>query len=401
MCAYFAGYIDGTGLHLPTYNDIYEYLLEQYTAINGQSVTDNISTTDIQSISNFALMINDSYMAAQAVFNGMSPSKAIGAQQDSLYKLNGIARQGATYSICPVTITGTPYFEMINRIAMDANGNLWDLPSDFIIPATGTISVTATCETPGAINAAIGAINVMSNPVSGWTSVYNSVAATPGTPVESDSSFRARQAMSVSVPSLSLFQATLAKVGAVSGVTRVGGVENPTGAVDPNNGTPPHSISVVVEGGADADVAQAIYLNKTPGCLTNGSTPAGNGVTVNVSDPITGQTMPISFYRPTPEPIKVTIKILPLAGYTTATATAIQNAIVDYLNSLAIGEVVSRAAVLAVAMNVNNTLTAPSFSIDVPNSLMGLASGTLGTADISMAFNQVAQGIASNITVST
>jgi uncharacterized phage protein gp47/JayE len=396
--AYFPPYIDVTGLHIPVYNDIFDYLLEQYTAIYGQSVTSNISTTDVQSISMFALMINDSFETAQAIFNGLSPSKAIGAQQDSLYKLNGIARAGATFSTATVTVTGTPNYNMAGRVAADNNGNLWDLPSSFVIPSGGSVDVTAVCETSGPVNAAIGAINLMNNPVVDWTSVYNAAAAFPGTPVEPDSAFRARQALSVVLPSQSLFAGTLAGVAAVVGVTRYGGVENPTGVTDAN-GTPPHSISVVVEGGANADIAQAIYLNKTPGCLTNGTVPAGNGVTVNVSDPITGQTMPISFYRPTAVPIFVYCKIVALQGYTTVTASAIQTAIVNYLNTLQIGEDLTISALYGAALTVMPNLSQPMFSIIQMQA--GLSSGSLGTTDITIAFNAVVKGIAANVTVTT
>jgi hypothetical protein len=173
-------------------------------------------------------------------------------------------------------------------------------------------------------------------------------------------------------------------------------VENPTGAVD-TYGTPPHSISVVVEGGANADIAQAIYLNKTPGCLTNGSAPAGNGVTVNVSDPITGQTMPIGFYRPTYEQIQVVMQVKALPGYTTATSTAIQNAIVTYLNSLQIGELVSIGACIAVVMNVNPDLTKPIFTL--PSFTMSIVPNALAAVDIPMAFNQVAQSNNGIITI--
>jgi uncharacterized phage protein gp47/JayE len=393
--AYFAPYIDVTGLHTPVYSDIFDYLLEQYTAIYGQSVTSNISTTDVQSISMFALMINDSFETAQAIFNGLSPSKAIGAQQDSLYKLNGIARAGATFSTATVTVTGTPNYNMVGRVAADANGNLWDLPSNFVIPTGGTVDVTAVCETSGPVNAAIGAINLMNNPVVDWFSVYNAAAAFPGTPVEPDSAFRARQALSVVLPSQSLFAGTLAGVAAVAGVTRYGGVENPTGVTDAN-GTPAHSISVVVEGGANADIAQAIYLNKTPGCLTNGSVPAGSGVTVNVSDPITGQTMPISFYRPTVVQIYVTCKVVPLQGYTTASATAIEQAMVNYINSLQIGEDLTISALYGAALSVMPNLMQPMFSII--QMIAGTSSGSESTTDIPIAFNGVVQAFDVEVT---
>jgi uncharacterized phage protein gp47/JayE len=389
---YFAPFIDRTGLNIPTYNDINDYLLEQYTSIYGQSVTGNISSSDVQSISIFALMINDSYLAAQAVFNGMSPSKAVGAQQDSLYKLNGIARNGATTSTCTVTVVGTPNFEMINRVAMDSDGNLWNLPTDFVIPPSGTIDVTAVCQTAGAINAAIGSINIMSTPSVSWTSVYNGVAASPGIPVETDSAFRARQASSVVLPSHSLVLGTLAAIASVDGVTRYGtiGIENPTGSVD-SYGNPAHSISMVVEGGADVDIASAIYLNKTPGGYTNGTT------TVNFTDAVTGIVMPIRFFRPTYVHIQVAVTVKALVGYTTATTATIKAAIVDYLNNLLIGESVSIAAVIAVAMNVTPNLRYPIFTM--PSMQIGIVGGSLGAVDIPLTFSQVAQCAAGDVAI--
>lgn len=392
--AYFAPYIDSTGLHIPLYQDIRDYLLSQYTAIYGQSVTSNISTTDVQSIAIFALMTNDCFQLAQAVFNGMSPMTAIGVQQDSLYKLNGIARLPSTYSTATLTVTGSPYTQMTNRIAQDVNGNLWDLLPNFQIPQSGTIDVSATCETSGSINAAIGTITIRQNPVQGWATVINNAAAAPGTPVEPDSYFRARQTWSVVLPSQSLVQGTVAGIAAVPGVTRYGtvGIENPTNSTD-SYGNPPHSISMVVEGGANSDVANAIYLNKTPGAYTNGTT------TVTVTDPITGQQMPINFFRPTYVPIFVTVKVVPLQGYTSQVLTNIQNAIVTYLNSLQIGEELTISALYGVALSVMPDLTKPMFSITVMKA--GTASGTQGTTDIPVNFNQVVQGIAANVVVTT
>lgn len=396
---YFAPYIDGAGFHTPLYSDITTYFTEQYTGIYGQSVSDNISTSDVQSISIFALAINDAYAIANAVFNGMSPMTAIGAQQDSLYKLNGIAREPATNSTVQLRVSGTPLLVLTNRVAQDANGYLWDLPASFQIPVTGTITVPATCETSGSINAAINTITVMSNPISGWTSVSNPVAANPGVPVETDSAFRARQSLSVVLPSQSLVTGTLAAIAAVPGVTRYATgpcIENPTGTTDTcasasGPGNPPHSISMVVEGGTDQAVADAIYLNKTPGCFTNGTT------TVSVADPVTGTVMPISFFRPTYVPIFVNCVIKNMGGSTSATTTAVQTAIVNYLNSLQIGETLTISALYGAALSVMPNLSEPMFSITTMQA--GLSSGSLGTVDIPVNFNQVVQGITANVTV--
>ena len=57
----------------------------------------------------------------------------------------------------------------------------------------------------------------------------------------------------------------------ITGVTRYKVYENDTSQAD-SNGLPPRSITCVVEGGSDQDIANSIYLKKTPGCYTNGTT---------------------------------------------------------------------------------------------------------------------------------
>ena len=52
----------------------------------------------------------------------------------------------------------------------------------------------------------------------------------------------------------------------VDGVRHCKIYENDTNVTD-GNGLPAHSIAPIVDGGTDADVAMAIYLEKNPGVL--------------------------------------------------------------------------------------------------------------------------------------
>ena len=390
---YFAPYVDATGLHIPTYTDIFNYILSQYCGIYGITVSSNLSTSDMQDITNRALMINDCMNNLQLVWNGMSPGNAIGTQQDTLYKNNGIARNIPTYSLSTVSITGTPLATLTNLIAADQNGFLWNLPSSFALDGSGNATVTGTCQTIGAITAPANSINIKQTPTANWATVNNAAAAIPGAPVESNSNFRSRQAISVALPSQSLLVGTLGAIGATSGVTRYavgiatpGGpgtsIENPTGAAD-SWGNPAHSISMVVEGATDLQVATVIYINKTPGALTNGST------SVVVADPVTGIPETISFYRQTYTQIYVSLTVAALSGYTSATKAAIEAALVTYLNELQIGENVTISALYAAAMSVMPSIITPQFSITALTA--GKTASPIGTVDIVMGFHDVAQ----------
>ena len=401
--AYFAPYVDATGLHVPTYQDIYSYILTQYCGIYGVTLSQNLSTSDIQDITNRALMINDCMNMLQLVWNGMSPVTAIGVQEDMLYKLNGIARNAATYSTVSLSITGTPLATLSNLVAADQSGNLWNLPTSFVLDGSGNATVIGTAQNIGAIVAAASSVTIMQTPTANWNSVTNAAAAIPGAPIETDSEFRARQAISVALPSQSLVVGTLGAIGAIDGVTRYsvgiatpGGpgtsIENPTGATD-SWGNPAHSITMAVEGATDLEVATAIYTNKTPGAYTNGLTmvPVTDSTTLVVED--------IRFYRPTYTAIYVSLTVEPLPGYTSATTSAINAALVAYLNDLQIGENVTISALYAAAMAVMPTILAPLFSITALTA--GTTSGPVGTIDIPIAFNAVAQTVTGNIVITT
>jgi len=363
------------GLIVNSYASILADNLQAFLNIYGANQYVAPDSAIYQILSILSLKQADQNAALQLDYNQSSPQTAVGAGLDRVVKMNGLARLAFTYSTCPVVCTGTPGLIISNGFVQDQVGNLWALPASVTLTG-GSVTVTATCTTPGNITAEPGTINIKASPVSGWASVNNVAAATPGDPVEADSALRARQAISVALPALTPIAATVAAVLATLGVTRTapgyptpGGpgssIENPTGAVDSPWGNPAHSITMVVEGGTDAAVALSIYLKKTIGCFTNGTTSS------LVTDPNTGYQETISFYRPTYVQPFVGMYLYGLSGFTSATVLAVQAAIVAYLNSLAIGEEVVHSSLYGAALSVMPNPSQPEFSIKAV---------TLGTA---------------------
>lgn len=395
--------IGPAGITIPSYNDILADNIEQYLKIYGANQYVGQDSAIYQLLSILSLKMSDTCQGLQYDFNQSSPLTAIGAGLDRIVKLNGIARLPYTYSTAVVTVTGTPGTVIGNGVAQDTNGNQWLLPQPTVtIPGGGSINVTATCTTPGNITAEPGTISIIATPAGGWTGVTNAAAAIPGTPIETDSQLRARQAISVAVPSITLLSGTVADLLATPGVTRLNVSENPTGAVDAN-GNPPHSITAVVDGTAThLAVATAIYNNRGIGCLTNGDvngSPTGETVTVVVTDPDTGYTMPISFLTPSYIPIYVSMNVHLLAGGTSATLAQIKADIVAYLNSLDIGEPCVYSELYGAALNARSNPDMPTFSIRAVTS--GTAPSPVGTADIPMAFNEVSEGIGANVLITS
>ena len=388
------------GLTIPSYADILNDNIEKFLAIYGQNQYVGDDSAIYEFLSIVSLKQSDCCQALQYVYNQSSPLTAIGAGLDRIVKLNGIARIPYTYSTAVLTIIGTSGTVIKNGVAQDENGNQWLLPTPVTIPSGGTISVIGTCTTPGNITAEPGTIIIIASPVGGWASVTNASAAIPGQPIETDSQLRARQAISVSVPSLTRLAATVADLEATPGVTRLNVLENPTGGTD-IYGNPGHSITCVVDGTAlELAIATAIYANRGIGCLTNGlinGSSAVNTVTVNVTDPFTGYVMPISYLTPDYVPIYGSMAVHLLAGGTSATIAQIQAAIVNYLNSLEIGEPVVYSEIYGAALTARSNPDEPTFSIRAV-AIADTPSPT-GTSDISLQFYEVAQGITANVSV--
>lgn len=400
--AYAPPTVGPAGLTIPSYQDIFNDNIAQFLKIYGSNQYVGVDSAIYQLLAIFSLKMSDVLKALQFVYNQSSPNTAVGAGLDRIIKLNGMARKPFSFSLVILTLTGTVGAVIpAGSAALDTNGNLWVIGGGVVIPGGGSINVNAQATLPGSITANAGQINTIATPVAGWTGVTNNAASTPGTPIETDSQVRARQAISVALPSKTMYTGTVAAIAALPTVTRYFVEENPTGGVDAN-GCPAHSITAVVEGGVQSAIAQAIYLNHGIGALMNGAvqgqTP--NTVTVQVADPITGFVIPVSFINPpTYVPIFVIANVHLLPGGTSATLTAISAAIVNYLQSLQIGEVVTFSAIMAAAMAVTPNLSVPIFSIR--SLFIGTSSNPTLTNDITMLFFQVAQGLAGNITVNS
>lgn len=322
--------VGAAGITGPSYADILTSLQTSFKIIYGKDVYLGADTQDGQMLAIIAQAIYDQNQSAIATYNQFSPATAQGVGLSSIVKINGIARQSASFSTATLLLGGTVGTVILNGLAGDTSGNAWALPASVTIPVGGSISVTATCQTIGAIPAAAGAISTINTPVLGWSTVTNLAAASVGAPVETDAALRIRQAQSVSLPALTVLAATVAAVKAVPGVTQVAAYENDTDVVDAN-GQPAHSIAIVVSGGDVNAIANAIMVKKTPGCYTHGTT------SIFVVDSV-GVTHQIRFFLPTATPIKVAVSIKALQGYVAATGVAVQQAIVDYINGLNIGQ---------------------------------------------------------------
>ncbi|AOZ06691.1 baseplate J/gp47 family protein [Cupriavidus malaysiensis] len=382
--------ISASGISAPAFSDVLDYVVSKYRAIYGSDVYLGNDSEDYQFlVAGIATPINDLNAAIIAGYNGFSPATAQGANLSSVVKINGLRRNTPSNSTVDQIIVGVAGTVITNGVTQDANGNKWALPTTVTIPPSGTITVTATCQTAGAVQAGVGAVNQIATPTLGWQSVTNASAAQAGEPVETDSQLKARQATSTALSSRTVLEGTVGAVWAVPGVTRVTPYENDTSVVDAN-GIPANKIYLVVEGGDATAIAQAIAAKKGPGCGTYGTT------TIYVTDAY-GIAHPISFYRPTYDAITCAITLKALTGYTSTVGAAIQAAVAAYINSVVIGGApsgfVEWDSALAAAKSVpgSNTFRITSLTLSGP--------GGVGAPDVPLAFNHAGQATPASVTI--
>jgi uncharacterized phage protein gp47/JayE len=379
--------ISPTGIAGPAFADILAWLTGQYQSIFGADVYLGNDSQDGQLLAVFAKALSDCCSSVIASYNSFSPLTAQGAGLATVVKINGLRKLIATPSVCSVTVTGVAGTVISNGLAIDTSGEVWALPPSVTIPSGGSIIVTATCTTPGAISAAASTITGIKTPVFGWQSVTNAAAATPGNPVETDAALRARQSRSVSLPSVTVFDGIVAALANLPGVTRAGGVENNTNGTS-SGGVPARSSAFVVEGGTEAAILQQIALKLPPGGMTYG------GTSGTYTSPA-GSTRTINYSAPTESTISVALTIKQLTGWSTAIEPVIAQAIVNYLNALPIGTNVSYTQLFVPAYAALAKYPG-TYLITAMTTAKG--AGSPGTADITIAWNEAAVGNTSNVT---
>lgn len=148
----------------------------------------------------------------------------------------------------------------------------------FLGPGVAVIDVAAEASVAGVIQGYSGTINAIDTAVGGWLGVINVLDAMPGADTESNAALRVRRLDELGGQGKSCLPALRAAILRVEGVSTCSIFENTTDAtVDTLT---PHSFEALVEGGADADVLQAVFDNRPTGIENIGTT---SGAVTDVS----------------------------------------------------------------------------------------------------------------------
>lgn len=337
----------------------------------------------------------------QQAYNSKDPAKAVGYDLDVVCALTGTTRSKGTPSNVTVTLTGTPGTVVAagSIIKSHTTGTSWVIDQTVTLTG-GTATVGVTCTVVGPTQADAGTLTQIATTVGGWTGVTNVAPATPGTDAQDDASLRIERSTAVGRPGNNQVDSTLGELYAVTGVRRVKAYENDTGVTD-SNGLPAHSMSYIVDGGIDADVAMAIYVKKNPGVALY---QAGTPVSVTVTSPKypTNQKV-IKFSRPIAVDMTIAVTVKNDGTLSSTVADEIKDAIVQF----GAGTLIDPACgFVADGFNIGESV--PYFTVSTPvNKVLGSYGNSYiqtltingGTVNVAVPFNSLSRWTSGNITV--
>lgn len=322
--------IDAQGLQTKTLAEIKADILNGtadypgYYQIYGPDINVGPNSPDGQQINIVAQAVVDMLELLAQVYASFDPDQAIGTVLDQRCAINGVVRRGATYTqqMVEVTVTQAVTLPGLDTsptspfTVADSAGNQFQLVSAYAFGAAGTQSLLFQALALGPVETTSGTITQIVTTTLGVASVNNAAAAaTVGLAEETDAALRIRRSNSVSLPSRGYLEGLIGALLDTDGVSQAVVIENDTNGTV--NGTPGHSIWCIVLGGADADIAQAIYRKRNAGCGMRGA------VTVNVPQ-IDATTFPVQFDRPTSETLWIKFDIVAITGSVDDAALRIQ-----------------------------------------------------------------------------
>ena len=367
------------GLVIPAETDVLAGVQADINAAFGGGLNPALETPQGQLASSQAAIIGDKNNEFALFVNQVDPQYAADRFQDAIGRIYFLTRKPATPTSVQATVNGLAGTVIPGgTLAQDTSGNTYACAGDVTIDATGSVTAEFQNIETGPIPCAAGTLTQVYQAVPGWDAITNAADGTLGSNVESRADFEYRRKNSVAKNGTGTPQAIYAEVFALADVLDVYVKDNPTGsAVNTGSTNYPiaaHSVYVAVVGGADADIAAAIWRKKDLGCDTNGNTSA---TVVDAS----GYSYPqpsyvIKFQRPASLAVKFAVRIVNDPSLPSNIVTLVKNAIIARFNG-ADGTTRERIGATILASRYYGAVVSVASNVSLLDVLIGTSSPTL------------------------
>lgn len=324
-----------TGAAAPSESSVLAGVFADLKAALGSDMSTSLSSPQGQLAQSLTAIIGDKNNDILAMSNQINPDTADGRWQDALGRIYFMDRIAASGTLVTGTCSGLAGTVIpAGTLAQATTGEQYASLVTATIGATGTVNVDFQAIVPGPTACPIGALSKIFKAISGWDSVTNATAGTPGVLVENRNDFEFRRANSVAANAIGSVPAIRAAVLAVPNVLDAYVAENATNATVNTGATNypmiANSVYIAVAGGDPVAIATAIWNKKSSGSSYNGTT------TQNITD-TSGGVIPypnytIKWVTPTAVPIYFAVSISNNTALPSNIATLVQQAILAAFN---------------------------------------------------------------------
>ena len=274
----------------------------------------------------------------QAAFDGGNAEAAVGIQAQDAAFFVGVEPDAATYSQATVTLSGTTGVTVPEGSLVEGGGENDDARWYTSEPATfvaGTVDVVVVAQIAGPTTAEAGDIDKIVTAVTGWDSVTNAAAATPGSLRETDSELRRRRRTALPARASCSRAAILASLVALDYITEAKVIENSDNATQTVSGKSmdPNSVWVFLNPSTlteaqKTEIAATLHKKVAAGTKLLGSDETKVATDVGGS---TGRSISWDYGEDVAVAVGVTIDLAP--GVLLADVSpGIIEALVDYVN---------------------------------------------------------------------
>ena len=268
-----------TGVQVPVTSAIFGGVLADWNySFGGNLNIANVATPQGYICSEISNYIQNENSAIAYLASQTDPATAEGRFQDAIGRLNFITRNPAVSTVVTCNVVGAPGQRLPAGSQSTDGTYTYSSLSDVTFSTGGTASVQFANNTPGAFGCLAGTLNRIAVGVSGWDAVNNPSDGIIGSPIQSTYDFEAMREASIGKNSQNMNDSIRGIVLAVSGVIDCYVTDNYTNSTVNTGATNypivGNSIYIAVYGGAEADIAVAIWSKMAPGCNMNGNTTA-------------------------------------------------------------------------------------------------------------------------------
>lgn len=372
------------GLVLPQESAILSGVQTDINAAFGGGVNPALETPQGQIASSTTAIIGEANDTFAEFVNQVNPDFSDGFMQDAIARIYFINRKPAIPTAVQCDCVGAAGTVIpIGAQAQDTSGNLYVATSGGTIPIGGTLSLPFACIVNGPIACPANSLTQIYQVIPGWDTINNPVDGIPGALVESRADFAYRRQQSVALNAHGSLPSIYAAVFNVPDVIDVYAYENNTNAIinvgATNFALSPHSLYVCAAGGAAADIANAIWTKKDPGCDYNGNT------SVIVTDQ-SGYDYPYPTYTvkyeiPSSLAIKFAIQLVNNPALPADIITQVQNAIINAFSG-ADGGQRARIGATIFSSRYYAPIAGLSSAVSIISVLVGTSTATLNSVGV-------------------